>query len=135
MSFQGKMIDVATGASPPSIRTHDAGCSPIHFELSNKSTSESGRNVDCLTILPSQEKQKIKENVAMKKYVLFVSFNLAKRFSKKLSNNTVFYLMISLNKRSFEKLQPNFCLRQQIIPLKITHVALSNLSKLLIGTD
>ena len=99
MSFHGKMIDVATGASPPSIRTRDTGCSPIHFELSNKSTSESGRNVDCSTILLDQEKQKMKENVVMKKYVLFINFNHTKKSSKISSNNTVYYLMISLNKR------------------------------------
>ena len=107
MSSQGKMIDVATGASPPSIRTRDTGCSPIHFELSNKSTYESDRNVDYSTILLSQEKQKMKENVVTKKYVLFIRFNHTKKSSKKSSNNAVYYLMISLDKRSFENLQPH----------------------------
>ncbi len=74
MFSKEKMIDAATGASPPQIRTRDTGCSPIRCELSIQSTSESGESFDLSPILLNQEKQKTKEKVFMKKYVLFIFF-------------------------------------------------------------
>ena len=40
MSENQKMINTATGASPPWCLTHDRACSPIHFESTTQSTSD-----------------------------------------------------------------------------------------------
>jgi hypothetical protein len=75
MSSEEKMIDTATGASPPQIRTRDVGSSPVYFESFVQPTSGSGENVNRSQVLLNQERQKRKENIVMNKYVLFIIFN------------------------------------------------------------
>ncbi len=83
MSCKEKMIDAATGASPPQTRTSDVGCSLVHFGLSIQSTSGSGESFDLSPILLNQEKQKIKENIVVKRSALFISFNHFEKYNKK----------------------------------------------------
>ena len=68
MSEKQKMINTATGASPPWYPTHDRACSPIHFELSIESTSTG--DFDNLHVVHHKEKSSQRKNMLMNKYVI-----------------------------------------------------------------
>ncbi|CAF1484210.1 unnamed protein product [Rotaria sordida] len=69
MSSEKKMVDSATGASPPQFHTRDIGCSPVSFRSSIQSRIGSGGSFDHSPILLNQEGQNIKENIVMTQIV------------------------------------------------------------------
>jgi hypothetical protein len=72
MSLERVMVDSATGASPPRSLTNDMACSPIRFLSSIQSTSTSGRGFYSSSNFLNQEDNKIRENIVMRKYVVFI---------------------------------------------------------------
>jgi len=103
MSCNEKLIDTATDASPPQIRTRDIGCSPVHFGPSIRSTSGSGGCFDRSPILLNQKQQNTTENIVMKKYILFVSISRFEKTNKKTSSTKFSYLISPFDKRLFER--------------------------------
>ncbi|CAF3820396.1 unnamed protein product [Rotaria sp. Silwood1] len=88
MSSEKKMVDSATGASPPKFHTRDIGCSPIHFRSSIQSRIGSTGSFDPSPILLNQEGQNIKKNIVMTKVVDNEQTSLSLPSSCSNSSNT-----------------------------------------------
>ena len=66
MSLQRKMVDTATGASPPSSSTREMATSPISFDPSIQMITSDG-SYDCSATI-NQEQHDPKEVIVMKEY-------------------------------------------------------------------
>ena len=67
MSFQSRMVDTATGASPPWSTTREMASSPINFDSSIQMATSDDFH-DCLTTI-TQGRNSAAEIIVMNKYV------------------------------------------------------------------